>query len=123
MALNAKGLHSSFYYPDFREFGDMEESAGRELWPSFLSKVAAEYQQPIFEMQKRFLSSVKTQTRIIMWDDQHVIKGKVKVHTARTGKREAVATRAFVVLGGDGLLLGVQTSDSCCKEHYSRQDH
>lgn len=37
----------------------MEESAGRELWPSFLSKVAAEYQQPIFEMQKRFLSSVK----------------------------------------------------------------
>ena len=42
------------------------------------------------------------------WDDQHAIKAKVKFHNTRTGKREAVATRTFVVLGGDGLLLGVQ---------------
>ncbi|KAL3157327.1 hypothetical protein ABBQ32_011811 [Trebouxia sp. C0010 RCD-2024] len=105
--LNAKGLHSAFHYPDFREFGDMEEFAGRELWPAFLSKVSVEYQQPIYEMQKRFLSSVKTQSRIIKWGDQHAIKGKVKVHVARTGKRGAVATHTFV-LGGDGLLLGVQ---------------
>lgn len=42
--LNAKGRHSSFHFSGFREFGDMEEFAGRELWPAYLSKVAVEYQ-------------------------------------------------------------------------------
>ena len=57
--LNGNGLHSSFYYGNFLDFGDPSESAGKELWPPFLSQVVVEYQQPIFEMQKRFLSSVK----------------------------------------------------------------
>ena len=55
-----------------------------------------------------FSVDIGTETRIMKWDDQHAIKGKVKVRTTRTGKREAVATQTFVVLGGDGLLLGIQ---------------
>lgn len=50
----------------------------------------------------------RTDSRVVKWDDQHAIQDKVKVHTTRTGKRDAVATRTFVVLAGDGLVLGIQ---------------
>lgn len=40
-------------------FANLNQFAGKELWPSFLSRVLMAYQQPIFETQKRYLSSVK----------------------------------------------------------------
>ena len=57
--LSGNGLHSSFYYGNFLDFGDLTQFAGKELWPSFLSQVAVVYQQPIYDMQKRFMSSIK----------------------------------------------------------------
>ena len=50
----------------------------------------------------------RTDSRTVKWDDQHAIKGKVKLRNATTGKQDAAATRAFVGIGGDGLFSGAQ---------------
>ncbi|DBA87860.1 TPA: hypothetical protein ACH3X1_004855 [Trebouxia sp. C0004] len=95
-SLSASGTHSSFLYDNFRDCGDPVQFAGKELWPKFLSQVIMVLQKPMYDMQKR--SFVYHETKIVKWDDQHDIKGKVKYHNSRTGKREAVATRTFIVV-------------------------
>ena len=60
---------------------------------------------------------VRTTTNILKHDDQHTIKGKVKMHSTRHGPREPVATRTYVLMSGCNLVLGAQhRSGSSIKE-------
>ena len=39
--LSGNGLHSSFHYGIFLDFGDLTQFVGKELWPSLLSQESA----------------------------------------------------------------------------------